>query len=503
MPDVNTLQPVTLPRRVIGKARSQTVTSGRDKDTSFAKDNFHDPNVSMQSLRFFTDAATQLRTLFAVNGMVSSVVVSLVQMAMTDHTLRAYNTGTMDFSPEALVAAEGLVQAWNSVYNYTEGYADKPTMNALKTTMLLECALTGGVGAELVLSQARLPDSLQVFAYDTIIWKAGKNGAKYPSQRAKNVKPGQSTDIELDMPTIFVGEVLKPANVVYNVSFLASGIKQLTMYEEFIDDIRRVVRQSGAPRTVATLNLEKVIQAAPAQIRSNQVQLADYLESTRKQVEDILKDLAPEDALVVYDVAAIEHQGTSGEKKDYATLLDALSGLSASALKSNPAILGLRLGGTQNTSSTESMLFTITAAALHPPVEAVLSRALTLAVRLLGIDAVVEFKFNSIDLRPELELEAHKTMRQTRVLEQLSYGFITDEEAAVELGTGGRPAGAPKLSGTMFLSSAAASGGLDASGSPVSAGSSGVPSDKKDTPLGRAATPSGPAAGGGKDNAKR
>ena len=79
-----------------------------------------------------------------------------------------------------------------------------------------------------------------------------------------------------------------------------------------------------------------------------------------------------------------------------------------------------------------------------------LSQTLTLAVRLLGYDVTVRFAYDRIDLRPDSELEAFKAMRQSRVLELLSLGSLTDEEASLML-TGRLPlAGAPKLSGTGF-----------------------------------------------------
>ena len=81
------------------------------------------------------------------------------------------------------------------------------------------------------------------------------------------------------------------------------------------------------------------------------------------------------------------------------------------------------------------------------------SRALTLAVRLFGFDVYVQFKYAEIDLRPASELEAFKSMKQSRVLEQLSLGLITDEEASIILTGGLPPAGAPLLSGTFFRAS--------------------------------------------------
>lgn len=68
----------------------------------------------------------------------------------------------------------------------------------------------------------------------------------------------------------------------------------------------------------------------------------------------------------------------------------------------------------------------------------------------MGKDGYVEFVYDTINLRPEDELEAFKTMKQSRILELLSLGMISDEEACLKLTRHLPPAGMPKLSGTMF-----------------------------------------------------
>ena len=376
---------------------------------------------------------------------------------------------------------------WDTVWDYSQGYSDRKSLNGLAETALLEVALTGGVGAELVLDKSREPDRVALFPHDTVRWKADGRSGRYPSQQKTNPKPGEDATQDLNLPTVWVGESLKALDLVYNMSFLASGFSQLFHYEEFIQDMRRVVRSNGGPRVVVTLNYEKVVNAASPEIQKDQTKLAAYLESTRAAIETILKALEPQDALVVYDLAEVDSMATVGEKADYRDLLDALSGLTASALKSNPSILGLRLGGSQNVASTESMLFMKVARLLQRPVEHVLSRALTLGVRLMGFDVYVKVLFSGVDLRPELELESHKSIRQNRILELLSLGFYTDSEAAQLLGTGSRPAGAPPLSGTFFYDTKAPS----------------ETPTPNDDPNGRQISSQTPTSAGGRDNAER
>jgi hypothetical protein len=93
------------------------------------------------------------------------------------------------------------------------------------------------------------------------------------------------------------------------------------------------------------------------------------------------------------------------------------------------------------------------AGAVKAPVEEFWSRAFTLAARLFGFDVVVDFKFASIDLRPDSELLAFKQTKQMIVLEQLSLGMISDDEACLQLTGRLAPIGMKPLSGTMFKGS--------------------------------------------------
>jgi hypothetical protein len=120
-------------------------------------------------------------------------------------------------------------------------------------------------------------------------------------------------------------------------------------------------------------------------------------------------------------------------------------------MKTPPSVLGLRLeGGSQQMGSVETLIYMKTAKALHTPVETVMSRVLTLACRLLGHPVTVWFRLDPLDLRPERELEAFLTMRESRLLDRLSLGLISDDEFAIETDCFPRPEGAELLSGTMF-----------------------------------------------------
>lgn len=439
-----------LPTRIAGKAKTQTSASGQERGASLRRDDRIDPNVSIQTLRSGRTAAAQMRSLAEVDGMASAVNASMVATAFSGWRVEAYQSWTNEFSREGLRAAEMIVSALDTLWNYTSGYQDKLTIDELAVTGILEVMLTGGCACELVLDNARIPQYIALFPYDTITWKANGRGGRYPSQKSTT-----GEDVDLNIPNVWAAECMKSADRVYAIPHTHSGVKQLIQYTGFIEDMQRVVRRNGQPRLLAKLDYQKVISTATPEILNDPSRLSAYLETTRAGVETLLSGLEPEDALVFYDIAEIDSVKTDGEKRDYSVLLSELSGLTASALKSNPSALGLRMGGSQNVSSTEAMLSMKLARLIQVPVETVLSRALTLAVRMYGVDSYIKFKFEPIDLRPSHELEAHKAILQNRVLELLSLGRLTDDEAQTMLGLGSIPDTAEELSGTGFYNSKA------------------------------------------------
>lgn len=433
-----------LPRKLAKKATSVSAASSVEKGQDISNNRTSYINQSVKSLRDQNKAAAALRELARVDGTVGSAVFNFVEIAHTNYKIWAYDAATNQVSPEATLVARTLLNRFDTVYDYTLGFADKPTVRQALEQMLLETVYGNGFGCELVLDKMLMPDRLQVSNYDSLTWVSSGDGLRYPKQQ------GNDGEIELNIPNFFVGELhLSPA-FAYATPMLEPAINDAFFHREFIEDMRKTVRRAANPRLAAKLITDKIVAACPLEVKMNPEKMRTWLNDRRAEVEDVLINLEPEDALTFFDSVEIDAIKMAGEKQDFVPLLNAISGLMATALKAPPSILGLRLEGSQSLSNTESMVFLKVAASIRKPVEDVMSRALTLGIRLYGQNAYVKFEFEPIDLRPENEVEAFRVMRQSRILELLSLGMYSDDEAFVELGIEYAPAGYTPLSGTMF-----------------------------------------------------
>ncbi len=445
---------VTLPRKVIAsKARltdpgyaREAGADIRDTETSYL-------NESIQTLRK-VDPVKAIRSLSRFNGVFSTAVSSYIQLAMSGYTLTGYAAATNQYDEQMTQAAATVQASTDTLYDYTIGYADKQGLNGTLETLLKEVVQTGACSAELVLNKFRLPERILPVPVTSIQWKSKADGTKYPEQVPTS---GGGANISLDIPTFFYAASHQQSNSIFPRSPMEAALQTVFVFGEFIEDVYRILRKAGHARVVVTILQEEAIKGAPPEAMNDPVAMSSYLDKVRKDIEAVISGLEPDEAIVTYDTAKIELLRAQGEKSDYTGLLDAFSGMLATSLKSMPSTLGLRISGSQSLSNTESLIFLKMVTSIQAPVEVIMSRIFTLSTRLLtGSDGYVRFKFNPVDIRPESELSAHRSVDAQGVYRNLSLGFISDEEAAHKLGTGPRPAGAPPLSGTMFMDAAGA-----------------------------------------------
>lgn len=441
-------------------------------------------NKSVKQLRQLGAEMEAIRTLARTNGDVSAAVGAQVRLADTEVRYRVYDSNHQ-LSLDGSQLLRSILVRLDQAYDYTLGYDDRPATAGVIESLLRSVPLTGATAVELVLDEARLPFRLQPISVETIKFKTGKskigNGYKIiPYQTGDS-----GGDIDLDIPTFFYTALDWDPQSAYSFSPIEPSTNMAVFHSETVESIRRVVNRSGHSRLAIKILTEKLLQSAPADKQGDPAKLSAWVESVRASIQSQIEELSPEAALVFFDSIEADYLNSEiGASADYSPFLESLDGLLATSLKTPSAVVGKRsAGGSQNTSSTESLLFIKTAGGLHNPVKTVLSRALTLALRLYGTDYYVKVEFDPIDLRPEIELEAFKTMRQSRILEQLSLGFLSDDEAAELLHTGPRDPNASKLSGTGFFNKK----------------SQEAPSPNDD-PARRAMTTDAPKSAGGRDN---
>ena len=478
---------IVLPRTLVTGVQSVDVSTGKGKDTVLTDNSASILNSSIASVRQQSTIYDAVRLLRRISGDTGTAIAAFVRLANTFIGFKVYDSAHQ-LSDEGSLLVKSIMTNMEYLADATYGFDDRPSFKGLVDTLIAECLQTGACSGELVLDAARFPFRIQPVSPSKLKWKVSKVKTGRNSQKIIPIQQAQGVEVELDIATFFYAALDADPTTVYPKPALEAAVNAAVFHMETVEDIRRVVKRSGHSRLLMKLITDTLVKSAPIEVRMDPAKLTEWLEETRAALQTQLEELSPEAALVVFDSVEADYLNSEiGASADYGPLMELVDGLEATSLRTPPSVLGKRMGGSQNVSSTESLLFIKQAAGLQTPVASVLSRMMTLAIRLYGFEGYAVAEFGPIDLRPESELEAFRTMRQTRILEQLGLGFLTDQEAAEALNTGPRAPGAPPLSGTMFHMNKGSSGldptGMDAA-SATSAdigarGVSGNPAPKK------------------------
>jgi hypothetical protein len=405
-------------------------------------------NLDLMTLRNGRDTFSIIRDFAHSSPNLSSAVWSYLRLGIPDRfTVVAKNLdGT--FNAEATSLAQQIMVRFDLLPDYSQGYSVNTSLRSTSEQLAKELVLYGSCSSELVLGKDLLPRRIQPISTTQIEWYPDKDKTLRPRQVVGNEK------VDLDIPTFFYESLDQDLLDTYSSSPLETAIKPTLFLEDFMQDVHHIIKKVIHPRQKVKVDEERFRRYLSPEAQVDPVKAREELNALIAQIQSQVNNLRPEDALVYLDSIGfeVETPSNAGLAQEY----DTISGIANSRLASGSKVMGTVLGfqsGSSNIASVETMLFVKAAnGAVKAKLDEMYSRIFTLAVRLFGVDAYVEFRYDAIDLRPEGELEAFKQTKQMRVLEQLSLGMITDEEASIAITGHLPPPGAPKLSGTMFKS---------------------------------------------------
>ena len=423
-------------------------TATPDNEKSFKPTERSTANTDLTTFRTGASTKKTLRNFAKVNPDMSASVDAYLRTAITAGYKAVAKNRDGTFNKDATKLLQQLLTRFDVLPDYSQGFGGILSIRSIAEMLAKDLRIDGACALELVLDKAKLPYALQPVAVSTIEFKPDPGSRWLRPFQVMSGKP----EVNLDVPTFFYVGLDQDLIEPYPDAPMEAALQPILAAQAFVNDLRRVVQRAIHPRQVVTLDAEKLRAAMPQELMGDNEEAQKWVDSVISSVASRLNQLKPEDALVLLDTMTLEYLGggNSDLSSEYSTLTVIFDAKVATGTKTLPAILG-HGSGSQNIASTETMLFMKNAeGAVQFKLNEIFSRALTLAVRLFALDVVVEFAFDRIDLRPETELEAFKSMRQSRVLELLSLGLLSDEAAALELTGQLPPDGAPKLSGTMF-----------------------------------------------------
>ena len=443
------LAPVAQPKVKTGHSSFPSyLTTTRPTASPLPKSDRRLANTDVTSYRTGASTSDVIRDFAAASPDMSAALFAYLRVGIPNsYTAVAKNAADGTFNPEATTLLQQVITRMDVLPDYSDGFSGTWSLRSLSESLAKQIVLNGAMAGELVLDKSRLPSRIQPISV-TQVQFIPDNDILRPIQ----LLGGQR--IDLDIPTFIYVSLDQDLRDAYAASFMEPAIKATIFAEDFIQDLQKIAKRAVHPRLYIKLAEEAIRKNGPPEAMHDSNALTEYLNGVLKTVEDTVNGLSPEDALIMFDSIEPDYlnNGNISIGAEWKTLQDIVNARLATGAKTMPAVLG-HSAASQNIASTESMLFMKSAAgAVTAKLNEFYSRMFTLALRLFGLDVTVTFEYDAIDMRPDAELEAFRQTKQSRILELLSLGMLTDEEACLKLTGRLPPQGYKPLAGTMFKS---------------------------------------------------
>jgi len=378
--------------------------------------------------RSAADTQTQVRNLTRVSPELAGSVAANNRVGIPEKYIAIARDPDGTFNVDATRLALQLLRTMNTMPDYVNGFSQVGSLRSVSEALAKEIQQQGAMALELVLDKQRLPlQWVPVPTASIIFYEDGKG--------TKPVQKIGGDEIDLDIATFFWVALDPSLYDIYPQSPMESAIQPVLASTTFLTTLRKLCERHVFKRYDIQIDETKLRARMPPEIVGDDEKIIEFLNNTIQDVEDVISNLGVEEAIVHFDFFELKYiEGDTGDVPDtFNTVNDIYSGKVATATKTPPSVLGMG-AKTQTVASTETLMFLKNAdGMIRQKLQELYSKALTLAVRLMGLDVTVEFEFDDIELKPPGELEAFRAMKFERITNLLSIGFMTDEEACLRL----------------------------------------------------------------------
>jgi len=405
----------------------------------FIKKNWH--NVDIANLQSFS--SYRLFKLFAANDSAFSAALTTHERMMVDtFRVTAYKENESLYQ-DAQTYINELVHRFNYEDQYAEGFTHPNTMisqiGRMARNILTSDKAAGALFVELD------QDTYEVRAFkpidcDRVYFEGelfpGYGDATYISASfgvGKKRRPYIYQDghkVPMDVANFLWEPLDSDAEQIDGNNPLRPALRTTFTKIEFLDNLRKVLKNQAWPKIKVVLDEEAVLNLAPPEIRNDKKKLTEYFNDHLSSVSSSLTNISVDQNIIVYntikEISFLESK-VQFDPRPIAALLDAEA---ISALKAPPSTVGK--GGSTRTgeglASAELVIFRRTVKALRTVIETLYSRAFTLALRLKGMKGYVKFRFKEFSLRPPEESAQFDSIRVDIVKTAWAMGSIGEDE---------------------------------------------------------------------------
>ena len=397
--------------------------------------NWH--NVDVSHIQSFS--SLRLFKLFATNDSAfSASLYTHTRMMVDSARTTAYKPDGSTYK-KGQVYIDSLLQKFNFSDNYANGFSQPNTVYDQIGRIARNLLTSDQAAAALFVKvdpYSYEVDEFKVIDCDRVYFHGqtlGNDGTTIITGNKKKVVPyiyDNSQQVELDVAN-FLWQPLDPdAEQVVGNNPLRPALRNTFTKLEFLDNLRKVLKNQAWPKILVTLDEEAVLRLAPPEIKHDEKKIIEFFSDYITNVEAQLTGIEADANIIIYDTVKEIKFLESQSKFDPRPIAELLDSEAISALKAPPSTVGK--GGSTRTgeglASAELVIFRRTVKALRNLVEILYSRAFTLALRLGGYQGYVKHRLKEFSLRPPEEAAQFDSIRVATIKEAWILGAIGEDE---------------------------------------------------------------------------
>jgi hypothetical protein len=382
---------------------------------------------------------TKLMQLLAdVSPDVSRALWDFLRLGNPGFECKAYKPKAKDKNGEK-VKDEAAQEALNSFLSSLHGpYTESNTVhaNTVINSLLIACFLRGAMCAELVLDETgRVPLEIATPDPASVRFRKVADPARGPVWQMGQWQRGEF--VPLDRETIAYVPVDPFPGSPYGRPLASPALFASLFLLGLLHDLRRVVAQQGYPRLDIEVVMEKLKAAMPSSIANDPKQSKEWADAAIAEIISTYEGLEPDEAFVHPDFVKVNRPVGAADASSLGGidgLIKGLERLLVRALKTFDLFFTTGdSGGSEANGNRKWELMAASIKSVQHLAENLLERLLTLALRVQGQEAEVEFRFGEIraaELLRDAQVEA-LNIRNER--EKYAAGWTTQDEAAEKI----------------------------------------------------------------------
>lgn len=401
--------------------------------------NWH--NTEISQIQSFS--SHRLFKLFAANDSnFSAGLVTHVRMMVDESRTTVYQFNTKDtLYPEGQKYIDSLLQKFNYTDAYADGFSQSNTISDQVARIARNLLTSDNAAAALFIKvdpksfevdAFKVIDCDRIYFYGQTAWGEFRSIAPIGGDRKKVIPYfyNDNSQIELDVANFLWQPLDSDAEQVTGNNPLRPVLRNTFTKLEFLDNLRKVLKNQAWPKIKVVLDEEAVLKLAPSEIRNDMKKLISFFNDYLGDVKDQLTNIEADQNIVVYntikEMSYLESKGNFDPKP----ILSMLDAEAISSLKTPPSTVGK--GGATRTgeglAGAELVVYRRTVKALRNLVENLYSRAFTFALRMGGYQGYVKHRLKEFSLRPPEESAQFDSIRIQSIEVAWVLGAIGDDE---------------------------------------------------------------------------